>query len=58
VIGLYRAAKERGKYEAIGGHKARPSGVLDPEGRMRCSECNRPLTYREDRHYTKPRRRR
>jgi len=48
---LNLAAREEGKYRAIGGHKARPSETLDPEtGRMLCGICRRPLTWREDKH--------
>lgn len=48
---LYMIAREQGKYEAIGGHKARASLKQHPTtGRTLCGVCGRQLTWREDRH--------
>lgn len=51
------AAREEGKYRAIGGHQARPrtnpndGPLFHPvTGRALCSICGRPLTWREDKH--------
>lgn len=48
---MWIAAREQGKYEAIGGHRARPGLKTDPvTGRTLCSVCRRPLTWNEERH--------
>lgn len=45
------AAREQGKYEALGGHRATPGENIDPTtGRTLCAVCRRPLTWREDKH--------
>lgn len=55
LTNLYIAAREEGKYRAIGGHRARPRHECDgrdydAKGRALCAICGRPLTWREDRH--------
>lgn len=51
ISSIYAAARERGKYEALGGHRARGSLQVDHQtGRTLCGVCRRPLTWREDRH--------
>lgn len=48
---MWIAAREQGKYEAIGGHRATPSLKVDARtGRTLCAVCRRPLTWRETRH--------
>lgn len=48
---LWIAAREEGKYRAIGGHRARPGQRTDPVTlRTLCAVCDRPLTWHEDKH--------
>lgn len=61
MFALNLAAREEGKYRALGGHKARPLWrdglpVYDrTTNRALCGVCGRLLTWREDKHAPKRR---
>jgi len=49
------AAREEGKYRAVGGHRARERRKydgrdFDRDGRALCDVCGKPLTWRGDKH--------
>lgn len=47
---LYAAAREQGKYEAIGGHKATTAFRTNDKGQYLCTICGRALTGNGERH--------
>lgn len=58
MMGLYIIAREQGKYEAIGGHRASTGFRFNDKGQYLCTVCGTALTRNGDRHIGRRRRKR